>query len=144
MYFFTPKRAARRPQNQSDPPFNTVLRTKLRKNPRLVGFGQVKKNKGLFATMTIQQFSSLVKVCRSLYDTGGSLMRQATSTPIVQPGDRVIALLPLRFREEPATVAGRRRDGSILVVLDALPAKSFVCCDWRRQPEPIVEGGARP
>jgi hypothetical protein len=71
-------------------------------------------------------------------------MRQATSIPIVQPGDRVIALLPLRFREEPATVVGVRRDGSIAVVLDTLPSRPLVCCDWRRQPEPMAEGGARP
>lgn len=69
-------------------------------------------------------------------------MRNTTLTRVIQPGDRVIALLPLRFCEEPATVVNVRRDGSIAVVLDALPSRPLVCCDWRRQPEPMAEGGA--
>ena len=56
-------------------------------------------------------------------------MRTFTASPALKPGDRVLALLPLRFAEEPATVISPRRDGSITVVLDARPARPLVCCD---------------
>ena len=59
-------------------------------------------------------------------------MRLKTAVPLVRVGDRVAAYLPLRGREEPATVIGIRRDGTIFVIPDALPNTRLVCGDWRR------------
>jgi len=79
--------------------------------------------------MTIQEISLLVNACQLFHADGGLLMRTFTASPALKPGDRVLALLPLRFAEEPATVISPRRDGSITVVLDARPARPLVCCD---------------
>ena len=50
------------------------------------------------------------------------------------PGRRVLAILPMRSADEPATVvrSDRRRAG-IYVVLDAYPGATFFCATWRLQ-----------
>lgn len=69
-------------------------------------------------------------------------MRLKTAVPLVGFGDRVVAYLPLRGCEEAATVVGIRRNGTIIVVLDALPNAQFVCADWRL-PKKTKTGGSR-
>lgn len=68
-------------------------------------------------------------------------MRLKTAVPLVRVGDRVAAYLPLRGREEPATVIGIRRDGTIFVIPDALPNTRLVCGDWRRWLQRAKGGG---
>lgn len=51
-----------------------------------------------------------------------------------RPGIKVLVASYPGFAEEEGTLLHRRRDGSIIAVLDRLPARQVVCRDWKIDP----------